>query len=386
MKLLYGTGNPAKLKDANKWLKGLDFEILSLRDMKGEVPEVPEDGNTPLENARQKAHAYYKAYGIPVFSCDSGLYFDNVPEEDQPGVHVRTVKGKYLTDQEMQEHYAGLAVKYGNLTARYRNAICLVLDEDHSMELMDDSIASEPFLLVSKPHPHALNKGYPLDSLSVHIESSKYYYDMDNHQVEQLAVGNGFRKFFEKLEMFDIVDEKGEPTGETVERTLAHSQGIRHRTSHVWLLRKRQGRVEILLQKRSADKDSFPGCYDISSAGHIPAGVDYISSALRELKEELGEEASSEELRCCGTRYIRYEEVFYGKPFRDNQVSKVFLLWRDKEAEEFTLQREEIEEVKWFDFYECMEQVKNNTIRHCIMQEELEMIRAALEQDSWENV
>lgn len=386
MKLLYGTGNPAKLKDANKWLKGLDFEILSLRDMKGEVPEVPEDGNTPLENARQKAHAYYKAYGIPVFSCDSGLYFDNVPEEDQPGVHVRTVKGKYLTDQEMQEHYAGLAVKYGNLTARYRNAICLVLDENHSMELMDDSITSEPFLLVSKPHPHALNKGYPLDSLSVHIESGQYYYDMDNHQVEQLAVGNGFRKFFEKLEMFDIVDEKGDPTGETIERTLAHSQGIRHRTSHVWLLRKRQGRVEILLQKRSADKDSFPGCYDISSAGHIPAGVDYISSALRELKEELGEEASSEELRCCGTRYIRYEEVFYGKPFRDNQVSKVFLLWRDKEVEEFTLQREEIEEVKWFDFYKCMEQVKNNTIRHCIMQEELEMIRAALEQDSWENV
>lgn len=386
MKLLYGTGNPAKLKDANKWLKGLDFEILSLRDMKGEVPEVPEDGNTPLENARQKAHAYYKAYGIPVFSCDSGLYFDNVPEEDQPGVHVRTVKGKYLTDQEMQEHYAGLAVKYGNLTARYRNAICLVLDENHSMELMDDSITSEPFLLVSKPHPHALNKGYPLDSLSVHIESGQYYYDMDNHQVEQLAVGNGFRKFFEKLEMFDIVDEKGEPTGETVERTLAHSQGIRHRTSHVWLLRRRQGRVEILLQKRSADKDSFPGCYDISSAGHIPAGVDYISSALRELKEELGEEASSEELCCCGTRYIRYEEVFYGKPFRDNQVSKVFLLWRDKEVEEFTLQREEIEEVKWFDFYECMEQVKNNTIRHCIMQEELEMIRGALEQDSWENV
>lgn len=379
MKLLYGTGNPAKLKDANKWLRGLDFEILSLRDMEGGIPEVPEDGNTPLENARQKAHAYYKAYGIPVFSCDSGLYFDNVPEEDQPGVHVRTVKGKYLTDQEMQEHYAGLAVKYGNLTARYRNAICLVLDENHSMELMDDSITSEPFLLVSKPHPHALNKGYPLDSLSVHIETGQYYYDMDNHQVEQLAVGNGFRKFFEQLEMVDIVDEKGEPTGETVERALAHSQGIRHRTSHVWLLRKRQGRVEILLQKRSVDKDSFPGCYDISSAGHIPTGVDYISSALRELKEELGEEASSEELYYCGTRYIQYEEVFYGKPFRDNQVSKVFLLWRDKKAEEFTLQREEIEEVKWFDFYECMELVKNNAIPHCIMQEELEMIKVALE-------
>lgn len=379
MQLLYGTGNPAKLKDAQKWLKGLKFEILSLRDMKGEIPDVPEDGNTPLENARQKAFAYYKAFGIPVFSCDSGLYFDNVSEEDQPGVHVRTVKGKYLTDQEMQDHYIGLALKYGNLTARYRNAICLVLDENHSIELMDDSITSEPFLLTSKPHPRALNKGYPLDSLSVHIESGQYYYDMDNNKVEQLAVGNGFRKFFERLELFDIVDENGDPTGETVERTLAHSQGIRHRSSHVWLLRRRQGRVEILLQKRSRDKDSFPGCYDISSAGHIPAGVDYVSSALRELEEELGEKASLEELIYCGTRHIRYTETFYGKPFRDNQVSKVYLLWRDKEAEDFVLQKEEIEEVKWFDFYECMELVKKNAIPHCIMQEELDMIKAALE-------
>lgn len=194
----------------------------------------------------------------------------------------------------------------------------------------------------------------------------------------KLADANGFCKFFERLELFDIVDENGEPTGETVERTLAHSRGIRHRSAHVWLLRKRQGRVEILLQKRSRNKDSFPGCYDISSAGHIPAGEDYISSALRELKEELGEEAAPEELHFCGIRHIRYEENFYGKPFRDNQVSKVYVLWRDKEPEEFTLQREEVEEVRWFDFYKCMELVKENGIPNCIMMEELEMIRRTL--------
>lgn len=382
MKLLYGTGNPAKLADAKKWLKGLKFELLSLKDMPGEIPEVQESGNTPLENARQKAAAYYKAFGMPVFSCDSGLYFDNVPPEDQPGVHVRTVKGKYLTDQEMQEHYIGLVKKYGNLTARYRNAICLVLDENHSLELMDHSMTSEPFLLIAKPHPHALNRGYPLDSLSVHIQTGKYYYDMDDEKIEELAVRTGFRKFFEKLEMLDIVDEDGEPTGETIERTLAHSQGIRHRTAHVWLLRRRAGRVEILLQKRSQGKDSFPGCYDISSAGHIPAGEDYLSSAVRELKEELGEDAFPWELQFCGIRHIRYEANFYGSPFRDHQVSKVFLLWRDKEAEAFTLQKDELEEVRWFDFFQCMDMVRRNAIPHCIMGEELEMIRAALMQDA----
>ena len=152
------------------------------------------------------------------------------------------------------------------------------------------------------------------------------------------------------MELLDIVDENGIPTGEVVEREKAHREGVRHRTSHVWIARKRDGRVEILLQKRSQDKDSHPGCYDISSAGHIPAGVDFIPSALRELKEELGIEANPEELIYCGVRKGMYEDVFYvswitrlamsifcGKmiwksksiPFR-NQKSKVSALWNLK--------------------------------------------------------
>ena len=183
-----------------------------------------------------------------------------------------------------------------------------------------------------------------------------------------------------ELEILDIVDEQGEPTGQTVERKKAHREGIRHRTAHVWLLRRHQGRVEILLQKRSSDKDSFPGCYDISSAGHIPAGVDYIPSALRELKEELGVEVGASRLHFCGKRYIYYEEVFYGEPFVDNQVTQVYILWLDREAKDFTLQTEEVDEVRWFDLEECMELVSHNRIRHCIMMEELEMVyKGALE-------
>ena len=88
-------------------------------------------------------------------------------------------------------------------------------------------------------------------------------------------------------EILDIVDEQGRPTGQTVPRTVAHAEGIRHRTSHVWIVRRHAGRIEVLLQMRCQAKDSFPGCYDISSAGHIPAGCDYVESALRELREEL---------------------------------------------------------------------------------------------------
>ena len=135
--------------------------------------------------------------------------------------------------------------------------------------------------------------------------------------------------FLEPLELLDIVDEQGVPTGETVTRARAHEEGIRHRTSHVWLVRVKDGAMQVLLQKRSDDKDSFPGCYDISSAGHIPAGNGFEESAVRELREELGVEADIKELVLCGRREFAFERNFRGKPFRDRQVSNIYVLFYD---------------------------------------------------------
>ncbi len=199
MKLLYGTGNEAKLDAMRRALAGLQIEITGLRELGAEPPRVEEDGSTPLENAEKKAAAYYKAFGMPVFSCDSGLYFENVPDEIQPGVHVRTVNGKYLTDEEMLEHYIGLAKKYGNLTARYRNAICLVLDGEHIYKAMEESMASKPFLICPVPHSAVRKKGFPLDSLSVDIATGKYFYDLEQENLDRVAVEEGFPEFFKQV-------------------------------------------------------------------------------------------------------------------------------------------------------------------------------------------
>ena len=59
------------------------------------------------------------------------------------------------------------------------------------------------------------------------------------------------------MELLDIVDENGKPTGETVERKTAHSEGIRHRTAHVWIVRKSDEGAEVLLQKRAMNKTHF---------------------------------------------------------------------------------------------------------------------------------
>ena len=198
IKLLYGTGNPAKLNAMKKRLSGLGIMLVGLKDLGCEIPEVVEDGKTPLENARKKAVAYFEAFRIPVFSCDSGLYIDGVPENEQPGVHVRRVNGKVLSDEQMIVHYSSLAKKYENPTARYRNAICFVEDEKHIYEAMEPSMGSSAFILTSKPYP-VMKKGFPLDSLSVDIKTGKYYYELTGNELDRLAVEDVFAEFFRKI-------------------------------------------------------------------------------------------------------------------------------------------------------------------------------------------
>lgn len=183
-------------------------------------------------------------------------------------------------------------------------------------------------------------------------------------------------------EWFDIVDENGHPTGEIVEREYAHRHGIRHRTAHLWLVREKNGQLQVLLQKRAADKDSHPGCYDISSAGHIPAGVDYLPSAIRELKEELGVDAAETDLVFCADRRVIWDDCFHGQPFRDRQVSRVFLLWLDLPEGEFHVDPGEVESVRWMDFDACCQGVAQNLFRHCIAMEELEILKKALNREA----
>lgn len=212
MKLLYATGNPAKFTAMQNRLSELGIELISLRDLRAQeirIPDVPETGSTPLENARQKALAYYEAFRMPVFSCDSGLYFEDVPEEIQPGVHVRTVNGVYLTDEQMLAHYIGLVKRYGRLTARYRNAICFVQGPEHSYEAMEPDMESEKFWLTDTPHSSIRRAGFPLDSISVDPRTGQYFYDLPETAVDQVAVEEGFLTFFRRILQEGTVNTNG---------------------------------------------------------------------------------------------------------------------------------------------------------------------------------
>jgi len=198
MKILYGTTNKAKIQVMKNAVESLDIELIGLGDIDIELPSIIENGKTPLENAEIKARAYYEAFHMPVFSCDSGLYFDELKENEQPGLHVRRINGKELTDDEMIKYYGTIAEQHGGkITGRYRNAIYFILDENHHYSSMDMLIATEPFALVVKPHSKRV-EGFPLDSLSIDIATGKYYYDLDVKEVSA-SVEDGFRKFFEQI-------------------------------------------------------------------------------------------------------------------------------------------------------------------------------------------
>lgn len=85
-------------------------------------------------------------------------------------------------------------------------------------------------------------------------------------------------------EIFNIVDERDEVIGHR-SRAEVHAQGLRHRAVHI-LVFKKNG--ELFLQKRSAQKDCFPGTWDSSASGHVDQGENYDDCAVRELREELG--------------------------------------------------------------------------------------------------
>lgn len=190
------------------------------------------------------------------------------------------------------------------------------------------------------------------------------------------------------MELFDELDSEGNKTGIVKERGVVHEEGALHATSHVWIVRKNGQDIDtdagtgqqydVLLQKRSENKDSNPGCYDISSAGHVEAGRGYLESAIRELEEELGIQALPEQLKEIGIRRCGFEGEFYGRPFKDNEISMLYLYEEAVDIEKLRLQESEVSEVIWMDYRECYEKIRENSFKHCIYTDEFDMLGKAL--------
>ncbi|CAL1376969.1 unnamed protein product [Linum trigynum] len=151
-------------------------------------------------------------------------------------------------------------------------------------------------------------------------------------------------------EHLDVLTKTGEKTGVSKPRGAVHRDGDYHRAVHVWIFA--ESTQQLLLQKRADCKDSWPGQWDISSAGHISAGDSSLVSARRELQEELGISLPRDAFELI---FVFLQEcVINDGTFINNEFNDVYLVTTTDPIplEAFTLQESEVSAVKYVSYEE----------------------------------
>ncbi|MEA5151861.1 MAG: NUDIX domain-containing protein [Oscillospiraceae bacterium] len=105
------------------------------------------------------------------------------------------------------------------------------------------------------------------------------------------------------MELIDIYDGSRRKTGRTAERSSPLSPGERCLVAHLCLF---DSRGELLIQRRSAEKKRYPGCWDLSAGGFVRSGEDSLQAVLRETREELGLKLRAQELSFILTEPFSY--------------------------------------------------------------------------------
>ena len=149
------------------------------------------------------------------------------------------------------------------------------------------------------------------------------------------------------MELLDIVDEQGKFTGQVMEREKAHDLNLLHWEIAVFFVNDNK---ELLLQKRSPNKRFSPNKWGLC-AGHVDSGETPDSTALREIKEELGIKLSPGDLRILEERDVLKLES-------NSRLTRMYYVIYNKN--DFTIQTEELSEVKWFNIDEVIDRIKNN--------------------------
>ena len=177
IKLFYATNNKSKLHNMCFRLRNYPIEVLCPDDLNLHI-DVEENGSTAVENALHKASEYYKVVQLPTIAGDSGVVLTGVAEEEQPGLFVRRVNGKVLTDDEMIDYYAGLARKAGKpCTLQYVTGIALITEERvKTMDLLDRSLQ-----LCAEPNQNRNHRGNPLDVVTKTADG-RYFNDLSDEE------------------------------------------------------------------------------------------------------------------------------------------------------------------------------------------------------------
>ena len=149
------------------------------------------------------------------------------------------------------------------------------------------------------------------------------------------------RKICQKYGIYSI--ENGNQIGKTMQKGEPIPEGFYHLGADVWIV---NGEGKILIQKRSPMKKLSPNLWAMTG-GSVIKGEIPVQTIERETLEELGVQLNTENLKLM--RKYRTGNVWVSE----------YLIRQEIDLEDIVMQEDEVCAVKWADFEEIDEMLKN---------------------------
>ncbi len=147
------------------------------------------------------------------------------------------------------------------------------------------------------------------------------------------------------MEIWDIYDKNLTPTGRTFHEGIKLKDGEYSFLVHI-IIRNKESKY--LLQQRALTKKYYPGQWD-ATCGKVQSGESGIEAAMREVKEELGLDTKKEQYT-----------LFFHEIYHNSVLLDIFLLELDFLEKDCIIQKEEVEQIKFYSFDEMVEILKNS--------------------------
>lgn len=143
-----------------------------------------------------------------------------------------------------------------------------------------------------------------------------------------------------KVELLAVVNDRGEIIGNLPRSEIHGNPSLVHRVVHVLVF---NTKGELLLQKRSMNKDVAPGKWDTSVGGHVSSGETLDEAVKREMEEELG-------ITSCKPEFL------YTYIHSNEYETELVYTYSCSHDGKINFQKDEIDEVRpW-----SMEEIKRN--------------------------
>jgi XTP/dITP diphosphohydrolase len=186
--LVCASANPDKVAEIEKLLAG----AVVLLPRPASIPDVVEDADTLVGNARLKAAAIVEAVGLPAVADDTGLEVDAL--DGAPGVHTGRYAGPDCTYADNRRKLLGVLAGIDDRRARFRS-VALVRWPD-GRELAVEGVCEGSISVDERG-----SRGWGYDSLFVPADGDgRTFAEMTEGDKQALSSrGRAFRALVEAL-------------------------------------------------------------------------------------------------------------------------------------------------------------------------------------------